>query len=316
MTTTGGISGKTSAPAFVAAADWGTSSFRLWLLDREGRVLGERRSDEGMARAGERGFAAILEDHLDALGAPAGLPVVVCGMAGARQGWREAPYAGTPASLDTLADGAVEVPETKRRVLIMPGVAQRDGGRFDVMRGEETQLMGLTASGVATGLVCLPGTHSKWARLGDGRIEGFSTFMTGELFGLLADRSILRHAVAGAGAAMDREAFLGGVGDALEAPGRITSLLFGLRAASLLSDASPGASRARLSGLLVGLEIAGARDLHGEGGAVTLLSSGSLGEAYAAALGHAGHEVATADAGAAVRRGLHAAALRLLAPTG
>ncbi len=167
---------------FCAAIDWGTSSFRLWLLSNDGAVLAERRSDEGMIRAANTGFDAVLERHLAELGAPAKLPVIICGMAGARQGWREAGYLDTPADVADIIRNALIVDGYPRDVRILPGIAQREAGAPDVMRGEETQLLGLVADGVRSGLVCMPGTHSKWVTLGGGKVEGFSTYMTGELF--------------------------------------------------------------------------------------------------------------------------------------
>jgi 2-dehydro-3-deoxygalactonokinase len=108
-----------SQPAYVAV-DWGTSSFRLWLVDRSGDILGERRSQEGMMAAGKLGFPAVLQSHLDAVGAANGLPVIVCGMAGARQGWVEAGYVDTPAPLASILKHAVAVPEQDRDIRILP----------------------------------------------------------------------------------------------------------------------------------------------------------------------------------------------------
>src|SRR5262249_4634495 len=110
-------------PTYVAV-DWGTSSFRLWLMGDEGGVLGERRSGEGMTTAANTGFAEVLQSHLTALQAPDGLPVIICGMAGARQGWIEAGYIDTPAPLQTILTAAVSVPGQARDVRILPGLAQ------------------------------------------------------------------------------------------------------------------------------------------------------------------------------------------------
>src|SRR4029079_18953166 len=124
------------------AVDWGTSSFRLWLMDRAGAVMDERRSSAGMMVDSELGFAAALQSRRDAVGAGNDLPVVICGMAGARQGWVEAGYIDTPAQLASIRAGAVAVPGLSRDVRILPGIAQRDRNAPDVMRGEETQLLG------------------------------------------------------------------------------------------------------------------------------------------------------------------------------
>ena len=145
----------TAAPAFVAV-DWGTTRLRAWLLDAAGGVLAERRGDDGLISAREKGFATVLDGHLAAMGAPAGLPVVTCGMVGARQGWLEAPYADVPVPLAAVLEGAVKVPHGSRDVRIVPGVAQRLTDAPDVMRGEETQLAGADLPAQGQHLVCMP----------------------------------------------------------------------------------------------------------------------------------------------------------------
>ncbi|MDU6728173.1 MAG: 2-dehydro-3-deoxygalactonokinase, partial [Bradyrhizobium sp.] len=151
-----------SKAAFVAV-DWGTSSFRAWLMAADGTELAESRGPEGMLQCATSGFAPVLRDHLRKLGGPADLPVLICGMAGARQGWVEAPYLQTPTRLDALHAGAICV-ETEGDVRILPGLAQARADQPDVMRGEETQLFGVTEPGFS-GIVCIPGTHSKWIRV-------------------------------------------------------------------------------------------------------------------------------------------------------
>jgi 2-dehydro-3-deoxygalactonokinase len=305
--------------AAVAAVDWGTSSFRLWLLDAAGVILAERRSSEGMLTAGAEGFAVILEKHLAAAGAPAGLPVIVCGMAGARQGWIEAPYVTLPAGLDGILAGAVPVPsqgsDQNRKIRILPGLAQRSADAPDVMRGEETQLAGvlpLFASG--RHVICMPGTHSKWVEAEDGIISGFRTWLTGELFSILSKQSILRHSLGenAAPALLDTPAFVAACTDALGQGGDVGPSLFRIRAATLLQDLQPADAAARLSGLLIGAEIASVRHLFDiPAGKVILVASGPLGSLYAAALKLAGCAVLQADADEAVRAGLFEAARRL-----
>ena len=124
-----------SGPAFCALADWGTSNFRLWLVDRDGNVLGERQSDEGLSAVTDRRFEAVLESHMTALGASGDIGVVAAGMVGARSGWVEAAYAETPATLGDLHAHAVS-PAAARPVYILPGLCQKTPGAFDVMRGE------------------------------------------------------------------------------------------------------------------------------------------------------------------------------------
>lgn len=301
--------------AALAAVDWGTSSFRLWLLDTNGAILAERRGSEGMLVAGTEGFSAILERYLADVGAPKDLRVIVCGMAGARQGWLEAPYVAVPANLDAILAGAVSVPGSSREVRILPGLAQTDADAPDVMRGEETQLAGiLPLFSQGRHLVCMPGTHSKWVETRDGVVGAFHTWLTGELFALLATQSILRHSLGGtvAATAPDNPVFLNTCIRALGDGGDISPGLFRIRAATLLHDLQPVDAAATLSGLLIGAEVASARRVFEKSAEeIILVASGSLGLLYVTALKLAGCPVIQADAEQAVRTGLFEAARRL-----
>ncbi|MBR0830528.1 2-dehydro-3-deoxygalactonokinase [Bradyrhizobium manausense] len=299
-----------SEPAYVAV-DWGTSSFRLWLIDRGGNITAERRSDEGMTAAAKTGFAAVLQSHLDAVGAGPDLPVLICGMAGARQGWVEAGYIDTPARLAAILEGAVSIPGQSRDIRILPGIAQRETGAPDVMRGEETQLLGalgLDATGDA--LVCMPGTHSKWVTVRGGTVARFATFMTGELFSAISRETILSHAVNGAGEAEDREAFNAALVAAFEAPAQAANLLFRVRSRQLLFGGTAAAARETISGTLIGLEMA-AELPAARGAAVTLIASGQLAARYRSAIETLSATVRVVDADEAVRRGLSMAALAI-----
>lgn len=296
-------------PAYVAV-DWGTSSFRLWLIGDDGSILGERRSGEGMTSAAKTGFAEVLDAHLAALNVPAELPVIVCGMAGARQGWVEAGYIDVPADLSSILTGAVSVPGQSRDVRILPGLAQRDKAAPDVMRGEETQLLGvLGAESQGAQAVCMPGTHSKWVHVSDGKVTGFSTYMTGELFDAISKHTILTHAVAGADTMpADGEAFAAAVSAAFKHPARASNLLFTARSGQLLHAISPAAAQATISGTLVGIEIAGALEDAANDTTITLVASGRLQDLYEQAFRALSLTFTTTDADAAVRRGLSAAA--------
>lgn len=297
-------------PAYVAV-DWGTSSFRLWSIGADGSILGERRSGEGMTTAAKSGFVTVLQSHLDSLSVPDDVPVIVCGMAGARQGWVEAGYIDTPTSLSVILKSAVSVPGIDRDVRILPGLAQRSLEAPDVMRGEETQLLGALSEGSkGEQLVCMPGTHSKWVRVVDGSVTGFSSFMTGELFDAITKHTILAQSVAGADVA-DDEAFAAAAVTAFEKPGLATSLIFGARSGQLLHGISPAASKARISGTLIGAEIGGALSSAGKGAAITLVASGGLQALYENAFKCLSLSYETIDADAAVRRGLSAAAKAL-----
>jgi 2-dehydro-3-deoxygalactonokinase len=295
-------------PAYVAV-DWGTSSFRLWLVDRAGKALVERRSDEGMLVAAKAGFAAVLQSHLAAVAAPAHLPVLVCGMAGAKTGWVEAGYVDTPAPLSAILKQAARVPGEARDIRILPGIAQRDAKAPDVMRGEETQLLGavgLDAAGEA--LVCMPGTHSKWVRVKDGTVAHFSTFMTGELFSVVSRETILSLAVAGAGDSEDIASFKTAVKAAFEAPAFAANLLFGARSRQLLFGGTPAAARETLSGTLIGVELAAGLSGSVPKAGITLIASGRLAILYQHAFDTLSVTVQRIDADEAVRRGLSMAA--------
>jgi len=300
-------------PAYVAV-DWGTSSFRLWLVDRAGHVLAERRSDEGMLAAAKSGFAGVLQAHLAAVAAPGHLPVLVCGMAGAKTGWVEAGYVDTPAPLSAILKQAARVPGEARDIRILPGIAQRDTKAPDVMRGEETQLLGalgLEAAGEA--LVCMPGTHSKWVRAKDGTVAQFSTFMTGELFSVVSRETILSLAVAGADEAEDIASFKSAVKAAFEAPAFAANLLFTARSRQLLFGSTPAAARETLSGTLIGAELAAGLSGSVPKAGITLIASGRLAALYRQAFDALSVNVNPIDADEAVRRGLSMAAAAIWA---
>lgn len=294
--------------------DWGTSSFRLWVTDACGTVLGESRSDEGLMHCttlgASSGFAPVLEKHLQSLDAPYDLPVIICGMAGARQGWAEAPYISLPTVLDGLAEHALRIEGQSRDIRILPGLAQYDAQSANVMRGEETQLAGIAAS-MPDGLVCMPGTHSKWTRLQGGAVTQFSTFMTGELFAVLSDHSILKHAL-DADLSFDENtpAFIRAVEKTLADPARALDGVFGVRAAQLLGFENKSEGRAHLSGLLIGAEVGAAKQLYGTG-PIGLVASGKLDRLYLAVLSKAGFHITRHDGEIAVRQGLFAGAAKL-----
>lgn len=259
----------------------------------------------------DHSFGAVLEKHLQALDAPSDLPVVVAGMAGARGAWKEAAYLETPTSLDALHQRAVRVDGFARDTRILPGVCQREKGREDVIRGEETQLAGACAQERRSGLFCLPGTHSKWARLEEGRLTEFTTFMTGELFALMSEHSVLRDMVAKGTGDSASPTFSEAVSEMLADGAGLTGKLFSVRAASLLNgDAAPDA-KARLSGLLIGAEIAAMRGALLDEAKALLIASGAQARAYQKALSTAGIESEILDGHDLVRRGLYNAALAL-----
>ena len=272
-------------PAWIAV-DWGTSNLRAWAMSGDGRVLAEAVSDDGMGKLARESFEPallrLIAPWLD--GRP---PVVACGMVGSRQGWCEAAYRTVPcAPLDRAALVLAPVSDPRLRVSIAPGLKQTTPP--DVMRGEETQIAGaLRLMPGYDGVLCLPGTHSKWVQISAGEVVSFQTYMTGEMFALLSEASVLRHGMQGGG--WDDAAFDSAVSDALSRPERLGARLFALRAEGLIAGLSPQAARARLSGLLIGVELAGARP-YWLGQRVTLIGAETLSAAYARALSLQGVE--------------------------
>ena len=292
------------------AVDWGSSHLRIWLMDAQGDVLDHVQSDQGMTRRSPDQFEPTLLDHVgEALPEGRAVPVICCGMAGARQGWAEAPYAKVPCKPAEL-NGVTTVQSTDPRlkVHILPGVMQASPA--DVMRGEETQIAGfLKGNPKFDGVICLPGTHSKWVHISAEEIVSFKTFMTGELFALLFQGSVLQHSVSGDG--WDDAAFETAVSDAMSRPAAVAGNLFSIRAETLLNDLSSDAARARISGLLIGIELAAARP-YWLGQEVAVVGESNLARAYDSALTQQGAFVRNIAADDMTLNGLRAAYARLI----
>jgi 2-dehydro-3-deoxygalactonokinase len=268
--------------------DWGTSNRRAYLIDAAGACLAERADDQGMLAA-RPDFAGSFAQLVAALDVGPGVPVVASGMVGSAQGWREVPYLDIDEPLDALPDHLVCIddPRAGRPCLIVPGYAQR-GDHVDVMRSEETQLLGAVALGRRDGWFVLPGTHSKWVRLQDGVIRRIATFMTGELFATLSAHGTLAPLMAGG--LDDDGAFVAGLDEARRgAP--LSNALFGVRA-RVVTGAMPAAwARSFVSGLLVGAEFVAA----GGAAPLTCIGSPALQDRYARAAGYYGMTLSGLD---------------------
>ena len=309
------MTARGDTPAWVAV-DWGTTHLRLWLMDGQGGVLGRAASDKGMGRltpdAFEPALIEALAGHLPPPGA-APLTVICCGMAGSRQGWAEARYRAVPCAPPGLAEATrVATRDARLSVHLLPGLSQATPA--DVMRGEETQIAGFLAMEPGfDGVICLPGTHCKWAHISAGEVVSFRTFMTGEIFALLAGQSVLRHSVGGAEANDDTStdgAFRAAVPQVMSRPAALAGDLFTLRAEALLDGLDPACARARLSGLLIGAELAAARP-YWLGRDVVILGASGIAGAYATALAAQGLTPRRAEAEAATLNGLRAAYAQL-----
>ncbi|MBK1660975.1 2-dehydro-3-deoxygalactonokinase [Paracraurococcus ruber] len=262
--------------------DWGTTSFRAYRLAAQGRVLDSLEREAGILTVPPGGFPDALRAAIAPWLAEGDTRVLLCGMVGSRQGWQEAPYLPCPAGPAEIAAAVIPLAFEGAECRLVPGLAARDaGGVPDVMRGEETKLVGLLAElGDAPALACLPGTHSKWARLGAGRVQGFATQMTGETRAVLLQHSILGR-LAEPGPASD-EAFRRGVRRARD-PGGLLHHLFGTRALGLMGDLPAAETASYLSGLLIGHEMLAVLAEGLPDGPIHLAGSETLARAYALA---------------------------------
>jgi len=288
------------APDWIAV-DWGTTHLRAFAMGPAG-VLAEAESDDGMATLARDGYEPALMRLLAPWLAPgAPVDIIACGMVGSRQGWVEAPYRDTPcAPLDPSTLVTVPLADPRLMLRLVPGLRQVRPA--DVMRGEETQIAGaLAALPGFDGVLCLPGTHSKWVHVSAGEVVSFQTCMTGELFALLSTQSVLRHGMAGDG--WDEHSFINALSDAMSQPQRFSARLFSLRAEALIANLSPACARARLSGLLIGIELAATRP-YWLGQQVVIVGAPKLAATYAAALAAQGVIARTLPAAACTIAGL------------
>ncbi len=289
-------------PAAIAV-DWGTSNFRAYKLDRAGHVIDRRQAPLGILNVPDGDFGAVFDQQLGGwLAERPGIPVLMSGMIGSRQGWLETPYADCPASVADLASRLTALPGRKNAVIV-PGVAWHgpDGGP-DVMRGEEVQVFGALAGTESQDRVlCLHGTHSKWVKAADGRLDRFATCMTGELFSALCAHTILGRLMQGT--AHDPEAFEMGLARS-DAAGGLPHHLFGVRTAGLFNDIPAERLGAYLSGILIGHEV---KDMLGQFPArkpVLLIGTPEIAVLYARAIRRAGAGSEILDSERATVRGL------------
>ena len=286
--------------AALIAIDWGSTHRRIYVLDGDGQVLARRHDARGITAPGPIDHAGEVATIRAGVRAEFGdLPVLAAGMIGSARGWVEVPYRPCPTGLDALAEALHWV--EPGRTAIVPGLCRGAALPADVMRGEEVQLLGACAAGLvpADGLLCQPGTHSKWAQMAGGAVVDFRTRMTGELFALLRQHSLLSPMMAGD--AGDGPAFRAGLAAAQAARGDLLAALFGVRAAVLCGQQAASDGAAHVSGLLIGSDVA-AQAL-GAGTPVHLLADAGLGALYAAAIAATGASVVRVDSEAAFTAG-------------
>lgn len=275
------------AEGFIAV-DWGTTNRRGYMIAPGGAMTDEMEDDRGILAVGRDGFDRAVAELKGRLG---DRPLLMAGMIGSNRGWVEAPYVPCPAGLPELASSLKWV--VPDRIAIVPGVAYDEGDAADVMRGEEMQILGAFAEGLVgpDALICHPGTHNKWIKLEDGRIASFRTVMTGELFNLLREHSILADLL-GQPAGVD-EAFEAGVRKGLGSD-ELTAELFSVRARVLLGKAPRENAASYTSGLLIGSDIRTGIRAAPEG-EVVVMGRPELTSLFAAALKIAGRQAREVD---------------------
>ncbi len=275
--------------------DWGTSSFRAFRLHEDGRVRERRAAPRGILAVENGRFAEELLRQTGDWIADGESRILMAGMVGSRQGWREAPYLACPAGPADIAGALVAVPFEGAEVLLVPGLTHTDAaGTPEVMRGEETQLVGVLGEIGAEGIACLPGSHSKWAAIAGGRVAGFSTYLSGEAFAAIRGHTILGRMMKDA--PTDAAAFARGVARAGD-PGHLLHHLFGVRTLGLFGRLSESESASYLSGLLIGHEVRAA--LPAGGGSVHLIGAAPLCALYARAVAAHGGTAVTHNEDAA-----------------
>ena len=240
------------------AADWGTTHMRAWAIGEEDNVLAFRESNEGMKDLQQNEFEPVLLKLIESwLDDTKVTTVMACGMVGSKQGWVETPYLKTPCvPIDNQQLTIATTKDNRIKVNFVPGVMQNNSA--DIMRGEETQIAGfINKNPDFNGVVCLPGTHTKWVNVKEGQITSFKTFMTGELFGVISNHTLIRHSISIKG--WNQAGFEAGIHEGFNNPGSIASNLFSLRAESIVNDLDRDQARSTLSGLLLGVELNGAQ---------------------------------------------------------
>jgi 2-dehydro-3-deoxygalactonokinase len=291
-------------PALIGV-DWGSSSFRAYLMAADGSIRDAVSTADGVASVPPGEFPATFRRLLGAwLDAYPALPVIASGMVGSRNGWREAPYVKCPADPRAIADRLVAVEADWRRVLIVPGLAFEDSnGEPDVMRGEEVEILGVAEAGAR--LVVLPGSHSKWAVVEEGRVTRFKTFVTGELFAALKEHTLIGAFARAAALQVPGAAFARGVRRGASAEdgdqgGGLLGALFGARSLPLMGKLAEADAGEYLSGLVIGAEIAEAARLFPDGSA-QIAGANALVARYLIAFAALGAHASAAAPNAAAR---------------
>ncbi|MFH2246003.1 2-dehydro-3-deoxygalactonokinase [Enterobacter sichuanensis] len=281
------------------AIDWGSTNLRAWLYQGE-QCLESRQSEAGVTRLNGKSPEAVLAEVTQNWRDGA-TPVVMAGMVGSNVGWKVAPYLPVPAHFSAIGEQLTSVGDN---IWIIPGLSVSRDDNHNVMRGEETQLLGARTLSPSSVYV-MPGTHCKWVQADTEQIHDFRTVMTGELHHLL-----LNHSLVGAGLPEQEtspEAFTAGLERGFASPDVLPSL-FEIRASHVLGTLPREQVSEFLSGLLIGAEVASMRDFVAQGQAITIVAGSSLALRYEQALRRAGHDVSTVSGDTAFQAGIRSIA--------
>ncbi len=289
------------------AVDGGSARWRVWGMAGL-HVLHQAQGDQTVRTLAPEDLEPVVMTLVEGW-LPEGhtIPLLACGSIATHAGREKAAYRTVPCK--PLGGAFINVPSRDPRlsIQVIPGLQQTRPA--DVTHGEETLIAGFLAQNPGwDGVLCLPGAQSKWVHLSAGEVVSFQTFLTGEMFALLSQHSELRHAVADGDAAWDSAGFTDGLTQGLDRPEWLLARLFSIRAEGLLAGLEPARARARLSGLLIGAEIAGAKP-YWLGQRVAVVGESGLGELYAQALRRLSVPVSTHDAAGMALAGLVAARL-------
>lgn len=270
-------------PALIGI-DWGTTSFRAFKIGNDGSVLDRISAKCGIMNLPENDFKSALLDLIGPWIDSKQLPIIASGMITSRNGWIETEYMSTPTGAKELATGLRSVQFSNHLCInFVPGVSSDTHGVPDVMRGEETQIIGEFLSGGSDGVYLLPGTHTKWAEVSSGKVQNFSTFMTGELFNIICKHSILRKLMTEGD--FNREGFEKGVLTGISESQNILQSLFSARTLPLFAMLSDYAVADYISGMLIGTEVQSQLTQLKPESSITIIGRGDLAERYEIALG-------------------------------
>jgi 2-dehydro-3-deoxygalactonokinase len=278
------------------AINWGTTNLRAYRLDRNGAIIHERSSARGILSVEPGRFAETLYSEIRDWLALGETQILLAGMVGSRQGWKEIPYVPCPAGIEELSRNLVSVDLDDAKAVIVPGISYSDAnGVPEVMRGEECEIIGIIESCGDAKNICLPGTHSKWVRIERSKIASFVTYMTGEVYAAMRDHTILSRTMRSG--ATNEESFHQGLRRSRDGGGLLHHL-FGVRSLVIAGQMREEEAALYLSGLLIGHEVGTMLE---PGSHVHLVGASALCSLYATAITVFGGTSSFTDEDAAAR---------------